>query len=153
VVESNEVKPRFKQLNSTAILLLILFLLVGCGQATSTVDPLGGTSWVLLSLYGKPPIAGTHITLAFSGGYVSGFAGCNDYFGLDVADKYTVTEDGSLTIPGFAIHLLACSTPEGVMDQEDVYCTALRSAVTYRLVENRLEIEDATGDTILVFSR
>ena len=85
-------KPRFERLISRAILLLILLLLVGCRQAavqevtpsptptpdatflvtasaTPARDPLNGTSWVLLSLYGKPPLEGSRITLEFSGGF------------------------------------------------------------------------------------
>jgi hypothetical protein len=40
-----------------------------------------------------------------------------------------------------------------VTDQEDAYLEALRSAIAFRLVANRLELQDAAGQTVLVFIR
>ena len=125
----------------------------GCGQTSSTTDPLDGTSWVLSSLDGKPPIADTRITLIFSDGYVSGSAGCNDYFRLDIAGKYEVTGEGSLMIPSIGIQQILCLKPEGVMDQEDAFSKVLSSAATFRLMEKRLEIADVSGEVILVYTR
>lgn len=127
-------------------------------NVTPASDPLNGTRWALLFLRGKPLLESTRITLAFSGGFVSGSAGCNKYDRLVIGDdvargKYKATEEGSLTIPALAITALACPTPDGVMDQEDAYLEALRGVVAYRLVENRLELQDAAGETILVFTR
>jgi heat shock protein HslJ len=175
------VKRRFERLIPGAILLLILLLLVGCRPEAPTVvvtrvitatparDPLNGTSWVLLSLYGKPPLEGSRITIEFSGGFIRGYAGGNWYksvaCGDDVAEgKYKATEDGSLKIPRCMERTLrGCPAPTGVagvplsscplMDQERAYLRALHSAVAYRLVENRLEIQDAAGETILVFTK
>jgi hypothetical protein len=166
----NRVKRRFERLIPGAILLLILLLLVGCRPEAPTVvvtrvvtatparDPLNDTSWVLLSLYGKPPLEGSRITLEFSGGFIRGFSGCRNYYpvwiGDDVAGgKYKATEDGSLKIPGYGRNDLCCSKLAGVTDQEDAYLKALLSAVAYRLVGNRLEIQDAAGETILVFTK
>jgi hypothetical protein len=72
---------------------------------------------------------------------------------LDVAGKYKAAEDGNLTVPGFGIHELTFPTPEGVMDQEEAYIKALMDAATCRLVGNCLEIADAAGEVILVFTR
>jgi heat shock protein HslJ len=173
-------KTTFERLISGAILLLIL-LLVGCGQAaaqdatpslapmpdatlpvaasaTPVQDPLAGTKWVLLSLRGEHLLEGSRITIEFSGGFVRGFAGCNNYDRLVIGDdvargKYKATEDGDLTIPGLTITELGCPAPEGVMDQEKAYLEALRSAAAYRLVEDRLEIQNVAGETILVYTR
>jgi heat shock protein HslJ len=164
------------KLASGAVLVL---LLVGCRQpavqevtpwptpdatlpATATAvparDPLNGTRWVLLSLHGEPPLEGTRITLEFSGGFIRGFAGCNKYDSkqvigdAEIRGKYKATEDGSLDTPGVTRTLLASLTPE-VNDQENAYLKALAEAVAFRLVENRLELQDATGETTLVFTR
>jgi heat shock protein HslJ len=95
-------KSRSGGLVTVAILLSFLPLLVGCRRtatqevisaptptahatlpavttATPARDPLNGTRWVILSLYGEPPLEGTRITLEFSGGFIRGFAGCNKY--------------------------------------------------------------------------
>lgn len=162
--------------------VLLVLLLAGCRQAvppevtpwptpapTATLpatataiparDPLNGTRWVLVSLHGQPPLAGTHITLEFYGGFMQGNGGCNQYNSRmqigdgEVQGKYTATEDGTLELPGaFTRTLMASLTPE-VNDQEHAYFKALGSAVAFRLVENHLELQDATGETVLVFTR
>jgi hypothetical protein len=70
----------------------------------------------------------------------------------EIRGKYKATEDGSLDTPGVTRTLLASLTPE-VNDQENAYLQALAEAVAFRLVENRLELQDATGETTLVFTR
>jgi heat shock protein HslJ len=174
------VKPKFGTLICGTILLL---LLVGCGQptvqevtpwptptlspavtlpATATPvpvrDPLNNTRWTLVSLYGEPPLEGTHITLEFSGGFIRGFTGCNKYDSrqqigdAQIRGQYKATEDGSLDTPGVTHTLAASLTPE-VNDQEHAYLKALANATSFRLVENRLELQDPTGETTLVFTR
>jgi heat shock protein HslJ len=46
---------------------------------------------------------------------------------------------------------MACLDPEGIMEQEDAYLAALQSAAAYRLVDERLQIENAAGEAVLVF--
>jgi heat shock protein HslJ len=171
-------KPKFRGLVSGVTLWLIL---VGCRQATvqevtpwptptpeATLpatatpmparDPLNNTRWVLLTLHGEPPLEGTRITLEFVGGFISGFAGCNEYDSRqqigdgEIRGKYKATEDGSLDTPGVTHTLLASLTPE-VNDQERAYLKTLADATSFRLVGNRLELQDATGQTTLVFTR
>jgi heat shock protein HslJ len=161
-------------------LLLVLLLLAGCGgapagptitstlipptatptsvppTATPTPMPLDGTEWVLILLNGRSLIERTQITLNFEDGFVSGSAGCNWYdvpSGAEAAFfRYMATEDGTLTIPGFVITEKLCDSPEGdVMEQEDAYIEALRSAAVYRVVDDRPEIDNAAGETTLVF--
>ncbi len=111
---------------------------------------LADTEWVLVSLNGRFLIEGTQITLKFTDGQLEGFAGCNRYGG-----DYAVAQDGRLRIPKtlFEITVMACAEPTGVMEQERAYVEALRAAATYRLVDDRLEIQNAAGDTVLVFQR
>jgi heat shock protein HslJ len=163
-------------------LTLVVLLLAGCGRApagptiTSTPTPptatpmsipptatstLEGTEWVLISLNGESLIEGTNITLNFaactelsrSEGILSGFAGCNAYGGGPDSGKYMVTDEGTLTIPQIAVTAMLCSGPEGVMEQEDAYIETLHNAAAYRVMDDRLEIDNAAGETTLVFAR
>ncbi len=135
---------------------------------THETNPLDGTHWSLVSLQGHHPIEGTRVTLHFADGFIQGSAGCNDYRPLiiDSDDKtyqYRITRDdppiegtaesGALTIPNFIITEKDCSSPEGVMQQEHVYVETLRDAAAYRIINERLEIDTAQGETILVFTQ
>lgn len=133
---------------------------VGETERPGTSADLEGTEWVLTSLNGESLIEGTNITLNFAActepsrgeGILSGFAGCNGYGGGSDSGKYIATDDGSLTIPQIAITLMACPTPEGVMEQEAAYIETLRNAAAYRVTDDRLEIDNAEGETTLVFA-
>jgi heat shock protein HslJ len=149
-------------------LTLTATALVACGDPAEPVTPLDGTSWRLVSLNGHDLVEDTHITLRFADGFIQGFAGCNAYRPLiigpnDETHQYQATRDdsptadavqsGSLTIPNFIITDKDCPSPEGVMEQERAYVETLRNAAAYRVIEDRLEIENAAGETILVFDR
>jgi heat shock protein HslJ len=111
-------------------------------------ESLEGTEWLLTWLQGQPVLPGTRITSSFQDGQARGFAGCNSYGG-----RYEATQEGTLSIPEMAITAMACLSPEGVMDQEQVYVRALGSAATYLVANGHLEIENAAGETVLVFAR
>jgi heat shock protein HslJ len=111
-----------------------------------------GTRWTLTSLHGSSLIEETEITLYFKEAYLGGSMTCNLYGGGPDSGKYTVTDDGSLTLPGgLAVTVQLCSEPEGIMEQEATYIEALRDAAAYRIVDGHLEIVDASGETTLVF--
>ena len=113
-----------------------------------SIDPdLNETEWVLTSLNSGSPVEESRITLTFAEGSVSGFTGCN-YYG----DEYTMADEGTLTIPEIAITERLCLMPKGVMPQETAYIEALSDAAAYRVMDDRLEIDDAAGETILVFT-
>jgi len=116
--------------------------------APKTIDPaLDDTEWVLVSLNGNHPLEDSHITLNFGDGAVGGFAGCNRYGG-----EYAAADEGDLAVPMLWQHLQACTAPEGVMEQEETYIEAIRNAAAYRVSDDRLEIEDAAGEMMLVFT-
>lgn len=46
-----------------------------------------------------------------------------------------------------------CLSPEGIMLQEKEYLMALESVGTYTLSEGRLEMKDADGEVVLVFTK
>jgi heat shock protein HslJ len=140
----------------------ILVILAACGVLQSTPTPvtsatastLEGTEWVLISLNGKSIIEGASITLSFAEVFLGGFMGCNGYGGGPDSGKFIVTDDGTLTIPHqIAVTVQLCSTPEGVMEQEAAYIEVLRSVASYRVVDDLLEIDNAAGETTLVFAR
>jgi heat shock protein HslJ len=155
----------------TCIVLLLAAVLAACTSFAETGEPLNvdaerpgdavdldGTEWALISLNGESLIDGTRITLNFDEGFVSGFAGCNAYRPLVLGEDkskymYRATDDGTLMIPGFVITEKDCLTPEGVMRQEAAYVEALEDVAAYRLVNGRLEVANALGETPLVFAR
>lgn len=143
------------------ILAALAALLAACGRPTALVSPtevataaptpqqeLESTEWVLTSLQGASPLAGTQILLGFSDGLASGFAGCNRYGGT-----YTAADGGALAIGEIAITAEGCLEPEGVLEQEDAYIAALTRAAAYAMGEDRLEILDAEGQVMLTFAR
>jgi heat shock protein HslJ len=114
---------------------------------------LAGSEWVLISMNGKALPEGTHTSLSFDEGWISGFAGCNSYGGGPDSGDYVATEEGTLEIPEIARTVMLCTSPEGVMEQESAYIEALTGAYGYRLSDDRLEIQDPAGKTILVYAQ
>jgi heat shock protein HslJ len=113
------------------------------------VDPaLEDTEWLLTSLDGGGLVADSRITLNLGREGFEGVAGCNNYGG-----EYEAADRGALKFGFFSVTAMGCSTPEGIMEQEQAYVDALNEASTYRLEGSRLEIQDAAGETILVFAR
>ncbi|MFP3897289.1 MAG: META domain-containing protein [Anaerolineales bacterium] len=126
-------------------------ILSGCGpgRATDLID----TEWTLISLKGKDLIEDTEITLYFKEDYLGGSMTCNNYGGGPDSGKYEATGRGTLEINQLAVTVQDCSKPEGIMEQEAAYIEALRNAATYRVMDGRLEIDDAAGETTLIFRR
>jgi len=131
--------------NLTIALMALAVLLVGCSPSPAAGPSLEGTQWVLVTLEGDPPLAGTAPSAEFSADQVSGSAGCNHYFGT------YVVSGSDITISDVARTEMYCMDPEGVMDQEETFVAALASATSYRLSGARLELLDATGSVILTF--
>ena len=83
-------------------------------------------------------IEGTHITASFeSDGNLGGSGGCNVYNTTYAADS------NNLSIGPILSTQMACPEPEGVMDQESKYLTALEQAATYRNYSIALIMFDA----------
>ena len=140
--------PR-KPAQQALLFFLILISLCGCSQK---VSELAGTEWELISLDGKSLIEGTTITLSFAEEYLGGEMGCNLYGGSPDSGKYRATGDGTfaLILP-FAVTVQLCTEPEGIMEQEAAYIEALMDAANFRMIDNRLEIDNEDGETILIF--
>jgi len=149
---------------TTLIALVMAAVLTACGRPGEPVEPpdggdrsepaseeatLGGTGWVLTSLNGNSPVEDSTITLAFHNeDEISGNGGCNNYF-----TRYGASGDGFITIsPGIERTKWGCDVPEGVLQQEEAYFEALANAATYRVMNDRLEFDNAAGETILTFA-
>jgi len=143
------------------VTLALTVVLAACGGSGGADGPaiveskrpnapinLDGTEWVLTSLNGRGLVEGSNITLNFAEGQINGFAGCNNY-----GVEYTSADEGTLTIPEIEITQQLCQTPEGTMQQEGAYIETLRNGAAYRIMDDRLEIDDASGETTLVFTR
>jgi heat shock protein HslJ len=135
----------------TLLWVFILILLVGCNPKG---NPLASTSWNLLYLNGENLIGGTAIKLDFSDEYLGGTTGCNLYGGSADGGGYRTAGEGafSLKFP-FAVTVQLCSEPKGIMVQEEAYLEALKEAASYRIVDDRLEISNQAGETILVYQK
>lgn len=118
--------------------------------AKSDVVQLVGADWVLNSYLNQEgeliePLPGTTSTARLEDGQVNGNAGCNGYFG-----GYQV-EGFNLSIGPLASTEKFCGSPEGVMDQESAFLSAMSSASTYKIEAEQLFISNEKEETILVF--
>ena len=119
----------------TAFLLLIL---VAACASRDTAASLDGTSWTLIT----SPV----ITLKFADGSATGSGGCNQY-------RATYTESGSsLTLGPVAATKRACVEPERNR-QETEYFDALGRVTSFAISGDRLALRDASGTTVLEFTR
>jgi heat shock protein HslJ len=118
--------------------------------ATSVPPSLEGQAWQLTSYIDaggaqKKPLDNTQITATFANGSLTGNASCNSYFAA-----YQLNGD-KLTIGKIGSTLMACLAP-GVMVQETAYLGALQKAASFQIKAGQLEIADAQGKTILVYT-
>jgi heat shock protein HslJ len=139
-----------KRIVLAGAVLALAALLAACGtpktdQPRAGGAALSGTEWVLTSLSGNVPIEGTQITLRFGDGSLEGSAGCNTYQG-----SYTATED-SLRLSDLYWTEMGCLEPEGILDQEMAYLTALNTVAGYQVADGRLALYDGTDTQILVY--
>ncbi len=111
----------------------ILVLLAGC-SALPTMDPLDDTSWELYAYRKSRPIVGLTLTISFEDGQFHGSAGCNSYGG-----SYEVDE-GKIAVSEIFATLMACSEPEGLMEQETIFLQFLGSAQRFEIVDGQLHI-------------
>jgi heat shock protein HslJ len=86
------------------------------------------------------PLPGTTITATFANdGTLSGSAGCNSY-----TTSYTL-DGGKIEIDPPAVTKKACAAPDGVMEQEAAYLSALPSATQFRVDGGALALLAADG--------
>ena len=115
---------------------------------------LGGVTWHATGINNgrggvESVVAGTDPTATFdtTAGTVSGDAGCNQYNAA-----YT-TSGGTITVGAPASTRRFCAAPDGVMEQEGRYLTALQSAATYSIRGDLLEMRTADDALALILQR
>jgi len=111
-------------------------------RARADASPLARNPWRLQSISGSA--AGrdwsqSEITAAFhgDGGWIDGFAGCNDYLGALTVDGPAITVSAPVTT------LDRCA--EDVEDRQETYLAALAKARSYRLAGETLELTLSDG--------
>ena len=120
-------------------------------EEVSKTRSLEGTIWVLESYLNSEgvlvgPLPDSQVTAVFQEGQIGGNASCNSYFG-----SYEADADGNLTIGALGMTEMFCQIDE-LMAQESDYLAALSSAASFLIAEDKLQIEDAEGKEVLVFS-
>jgi len=120
-------------------------------ELVSKTRSLESTVWVLESYLNSEgvlvsPLPDSNVTASFEDGQVSGNASCNSYFG-----GYETDADGKLTIGVLGVTEMFCQTDE-LMAQENDVLAALTSAASYLFDGDTLQIEDASGKAVLVFT-
>jgi heat shock protein HslJ len=120
-------------------------------EVVSKTRSLEGTIWVLESYLNSEgvlvgPLPDSQVTAVFQEGQIGGNASCNSYFG-----SYEVDADGNLSIGALGMTEMFCQIDE-LMAQESDYLAALGNAASYLIAGDNLQIEDADGKEILVFS-
>jgi heat shock protein HslJ len=127
---------------------LILEIKLDSGSMTfapSAPGGLPGTSWKVINYNnGKQAVVslviGTEISLNFgTDGRLNGSSGCNTYNGGFEASG------NALKVGQLVSTMMACATPEGVMEQEQQYLAALQNSATYEIAGDTLTIRDASG--------
>ena len=120
-------------------------------EPTPTIQPadLEGTLWKLDSFLNSQGeligvLPNTEITMEFTIDGIGGSAGCNHYFA-----SYEINGN-SLIIGQIGSTLMAC-VPD-VMEQEAGYLAALESVASFRVADDRLEMMNGDGATVLAFS-
>lgn len=118
----------------------------------SAPSPLQGTLWLLDYYAGSDGeifslIPGTEISIVFNDdNTLYGSSGCNNY-----SSTYSI-EDDNISINEIITTRMYCSDPDGTMDQELGFQTALNSATSYHIEENTLLLFDIEGTAILNYS-
>jgi heat shock protein HslJ len=94
------------------------------------------------------PIAGTEVTATFTeDGKLAGSAGCNNYTTSYTTDKATIEIEPAAATRKF------CPEPEGAMDQEAAYLSALADASSYRVDGATAELLNVEGQRLVGFER
>ena len=109
-------------------------------------NPLAGTRWRATVLNGDTVLAGTTLTAAFDAkGRVNGSSGCNTY-----SATYTLNGAQLAITPPTGTSAL-CADPQGIMEQESAFLTALQSASSFNLEGGQLYLLSASNQALIEF--
>ena len=117
----------------------------------TVTNGLTSSRWVLQS-FSTPsgglqsPISGTELTARFApDGGLTGSAGCNTY-----SSGFTAY-DQTLRIGTLSVTNSVCESPQGIMEQEDIFLGLMRQSAGMSISAGQLTISDSSGGRILVF--
>jgi heat shock protein HslJ len=114
-------------------------------------DAFIGVLWKLVSYrdsFGNEAmlIPGSEITALFDeDGGLRGFAGCSTY------STSFIVEGSQLTIGLTNSTMMYCENPEGIMDQEAAYLTALQGTAKFKVEDDMLQLFDARDSVSLQY--
>ncbi|MDO8874306.1 MAG: META domain-containing protein [Methanoregula sp.] len=108
-------------------------------------------NWVLTTMGIQDGTGVTHptteISLTFNpDGSLTGYDGCNNYFGSCTLSGMTTPKGNGMTISNIASSKKYCAT---LADQETMYLTILGKAMAYNVDGNQLSITATTGDVLI----
>ncbi len=153
------VRSAFRSLAIALVALALTISLAGTALAQSaspssepgtaaTTPTLEGNEWQLAQIDQDgtlTAVPGDVVpTMTLAGDEISGFGGCNSYFG-----SYETT-DGSLTFGPLASSRMACPEPAGTL--EAAYLASFGLVAGYTLVDTTLILVDDTGAALLVYT-
>jgi len=127
-----------------AVLSALTIVLAACQDEVA--NDLRGTAWELTSLSESGLLSDTTITLEFSDDELTGSAGCNRY-----GATYQISGN-SFTVSDLHATEMGCPEPAGILEQEQTYLAALRSADSFQLSDHEFEILDEAGASHLLFA-
>ena len=129
----------------TLVVLLLMAFPAAAAEAGAATS-IEGTVWRLTDLRGLDPIVlrgiPRPVTATFSAGRVSGFSGCNQFFG-----PYAIDGD-RVTIGAVAGSMMACEGPSTKV--ENAVHAALAGSFRYVLAERRLTL-NAGAEPVMAF--
>jgi heat shock protein HslJ len=140
-------------MKKTAFFVILCATLLGTIlSACSTAESLDGTSWAMTSYRDSQGnlteiLPETIVTADFQADQVSGNVTCNNYSGT------YQTNGNKITIGPLATTLRECVGPDGIMQQESAFLSAMEAAAQYEIKGDTLEMADDQGATILVFKK
>jgi heat shock protein HslJ len=131
-------------------------ILIFESERSESIIPLGGTltgrTWHLRRLADNagemvPALSQATVTAVFSeDGHLSGAAGCNWY------GTYYRTEGEQLFIEDIAYTDFHCSSPEGILQQEQRYFSLMDRVAAYDIQDRTLILYDENEDPLLEYS-
>jgi heat shock protein HslJ len=129
------------------VVLALLLYACGEGDLTREAHPstLTGSAWRVVSVNGRPAIAGSEPTAIFAATEVKGSAGCNSYGGQYAYDPST----GAVTFRNLAMTAMGCVEP-GRNDFEGLFSIAISKATSASIdPEGRLVLSGPGGEILL----
>ena len=120
-------RPTQLRLLVLAVTLLLVGAACGSGDPAPSVREghpavLAGTSWRVVSVAGRTPVAGSEPTIVFTATNASGSGGCNSWFGA-----YRYDTNGGLAFGDLGMTAMAClEDPKNAL--ETAFMTALGQA-------------------------